>query len=444
MIIGFVRGLLATAAILWCSATAALAAVDMNGAWFIKATDPISGLFFVCHLSVTQTGTALTTEAPGCPYVGNLQGVGTIDVDTGVFSISSAPWGGFCSNAFSVTGTVNATSTAFTATYNCQTANMTFAGPVEGNRCGNGVLDAGEECDDGNRYQQDCCSPNCTLDASGVPCTDGNPCTSGTCDGAGTCEYAPLEGAPCADDGNGCTDDVCDASGVCQHASNTAPCDDGDDCTVNDVCSGGSCTAGSCSLCCDPLAGCVPAAASGCKQSVSPNGVLAYLQAADHPSSLKWNWRNGEATTPAELGDPTTSTSYAVCIYRPIGPTQDLGLLLAAEAPAGATSGAKPSWSVRAGGPIKFTNRLGNAGGLTNISVRPADTGHTRIKVRGKGGGLAFHPIYRTLPVVAQLRASNGTCFEARFTRGIRDSGMVFGDAYEPPFSLIYFARDKP
>src|SRR5690348_14627042 len=114
MIIGLVRGLLATAAILWCSATAALAAVDMSGAWFIGASEPITGTTFVCHLSVTQTGTSLTTQAPGCPYVGNLEGVGAIDVDTGAFSVSSPPWG-FCNNGFSVTGTVNATSTAFTA-----------------------------------------------------------------------------------------------------------------------------------------------------------------------------------------------------------------------------------------------------------------------------------------------------------------------------------------
>jgi cysteine-rich repeat protein len=443
MMVGFVRGFLATAAIGWCSATAALAAVDMNGAWFLKGSEPVSGYYFECHLSVTQTGTSLTTQAAGCPYIGNLQGVGTIDVDTGVFSVSSSPWGGFCSNGFSVTGTTNATSTAFTATYTCQTASNTFVGPLDGSRCGNNVLDAGEACDDGNQSSLDCCSPTCTLDASGAACTDGDPCTSDTCDGAGTCETAPQEGAPCGDDDNGCTDDVCDASGACQHPPNADPCDDGDDCTVNDVCSGGSCTGGTCSLCCDALAGCVPAPASSCKQSVSPNGLLAYIGVADKPRTLKWNWRNGDATTAAELGDPTTSTNYAVCIYRPIGATPDLGLVLAADAPAGAMSGTRPSWSVRAAGPIRFKNRSGNAGGLTEISVRPADTGHARMKVRGKGS-LDFNPIRGVPPVIAQLRASNGTCFEARFPRAIRDSLIVFGDAYDPPFSIDFLAKDAP
>lgn len=438
--VAFARGLLATAAIVWCSATACLAAVDMNGAWFVKGFELTNEYYFECHLSVTQTGTSLTIQAVGCPYIGNLETVGTIDVDTGAFSVSSPPWG-FCSNGFSVTGNTNATSTAFAANYSCQTANNSYVGPLDGSRCGNGVLDAGEACDDGNQSEQDCCSPTCAFDASGVPCRDGDPCTSDTCNGAGTCEHAPQEGAPCDDDDNGCTDDVCDASGACQHPPNANPCDDGDDCTANDVCSAGSCTAGTCSPCCDPLAGCVPAPASGCKQSVSPNGLLAYLLVADKPRTLKWDLRNGEAT-PAELGDPTTSTSYAVCIYRRVSVTQDLGLVLAAEAPAGATSGTKPSWAVRAAGSIKFKNRDGNADGLTEISVRPG--GHARLKVRGKGGALDFNPVYGVMPVIAQLRASNGTCFEARFSRRIRDGVVVHGDAFEPPFSIDFFSKDAP
>jgi cysteine-rich repeat protein len=443
MFIVSVRGLLATAAAVWCSATTALAAVDMNGAWFLRGYEPSNEYFFFCRVLVTQTGTSLTTQAVGCPYVGSLQGNGTIDVDTGVFSISAPLWAGFCANGFSLTGNVNATSTAFTATFNCQTAEMTFAGSLDGSRCGNGVLDAGEACDDGNQADHDCCSATCTFEASGAPCADGDPCTFDTCDGAGTCAHALQEGAPCGDDGNACTDDLCDASGACQHPPNAAPCDDGDVCTVNDVCSGGSCTAGSCSLCCDPLAGCVPAAGPGCKQAVSPNGLLAYSQLADKPNSLKWNVRNGEATSPAELGDPTTSTDYAVCIYRPIGATQDLDLVLAAEAAAGEMSGTKPSWTVRGSGSIRFRSRTGNADGLTQIAVRPG-AGRTNIKVRGKGGALHLNPVYGGVPVIAQLRASNGTCFEARFSRRIRDGGMVFCDGCEPPFSLDYFSKDAP
>jgi uncharacterized delta-60 repeat protein len=57
-----------------------------------------------------------------------------------------------------------------------------------GGTCGNGVIDAPEQCDDANTGGLDCCTPGCALVPSGGSCEfDGNVCTSDTCDGAGTC-----------------------------------------------------------------------------------------------------------------------------------------------------------------------------------------------------------------------------------------------------------------
>jgi DNA-binding beta-propeller fold protein YncE len=81
-------------------------------------------------------------------------------------------------------------------------------------RCGDGFVDAGEQCDDANTADGDCCSSVCEAIAAGTPC---------------------------AGDGNDCTDDQCDGAGACAHASNTAPCDDGAWCTVDDACGGGTC-----------------------------------------------------------------------------------------------------------------------------------------------------------------------------------------------------------
>jgi cysteine-rich repeat protein len=81
--------------------------------------------------------------------------------------------------------------------------------------CGNGIVDPGEQCDDGNTVDGDCCSSTCQFEAAG---------------------------APCAADTNLCTNDVCNGAGACTHPNNTDPCDDGLFCTVNDACSGGSCT----------------------------------------------------------------------------------------------------------------------------------------------------------------------------------------------------------
>ncbi|MDX2165860.1 MAG: hypothetical protein SF182_02310 [Deltaproteobacteria bacterium] len=57
--------------------------------------------------------------------------------------------------------------------------------------CGNAVMEAGEQCDDGNLADGDCCSPQCQLDAGGTPCTaDASPCTPDVCDAAGMCTHA--------------------------------------------------------------------------------------------------------------------------------------------------------------------------------------------------------------------------------------------------------------
>jgi len=113
--------------------------------------------------------------------------------------------------------------------------------------CGNGARDSGEECDDGNVLDGDCCSATCTFEPAGTACTeDGNPCTANVCDGTGSC-HRPLDGS--CDDGDACTiDDRC-SNGRCV-GGGTIDCDDGNPCTAGT---------------CDPL--------DGCTQRPSANGT---------------------------------------------------------------------------------------------------------------------------------------------------------------------------
>lgn len=132
--------------------------------------------------------------------------------------------------------------------------------------CGDGVLDVGEACDDGNTAGGDCCSATCQAEAAGGTCDDGSFCNGNDrCDGAGSCGRhvgSPCAGraecnrgcdetadactvsppGPCRPDASACTDDVCDGAGTCTHPPNTGPCDDGVFCNGPDTCSGGACS----------------------------------------------------------------------------------------------------------------------------------------------------------------------------------------------------------
>lgn len=102
--------------------------------------------------------------------------------------------------------------------------------------CGDTVLDAGEECDDGNREYGDCCSGHCTLEASGSDCApEGDECRADTCNGAGTCVLAFSAIDTACTDANACTiNQTCDGAGTCG-AGEALDCDDDQACTT-EVC----------------------------------------------------------------------------------------------------------------------------------------------------------------------------------------------------------------
>ena len=139
---------------------------------------------------------------------------GTVNPVTGAFSVTGELTGHCTGLVISGTGDGE----AFSGTYSAATGICASGGTVSGTKCSNGVIDPGENCDDGNHFDGDCCSARCVLDPAGTACTS---------------------------DGNVCTDDVCNATGTCTHVANTSPCDDSNPCTVGDVCAGGACAGSS-------------------------------------------------------------------------------------------------------------------------------------------------------------------------------------------------------
>jgi cysteine-rich repeat protein len=86
-------------------------------------------------------------------------------------------------------------------------------GPAE--ECGNGSVDGGEDCDDGNDVDGDGCDTDCTWSCErNWECADEDFCTSDVCDvGTHTCTHETID---CADVDD-CTVDGCDPSTGCTH-----------------------------------------------------------------------------------------------------------------------------------------------------------------------------------------------------------------------------------
>ena len=84
-------------------------------------------------------------------------------------------------------------------------------------RCGNGVVDSGEQCDDGNTKDRDCCSSTCQYEPAESDCPTGNLCTLGTCNGAGTCTAGACQiGLRCGA--------ICGADFFCQMVNGSCTC----------------------------------------------------------------------------------------------------------------------------------------------------------------------------------------------------------------------------
>ena len=254
-------------------ATSAFGAIDFSGNWIVKQTD-VTGFDFPLqteHWQVTQVGTGVSVRRYGI-----LLPDGSIDATTGDFFIDlgPAPQPGVTCPDRTIQGTVAADGQTFTGTaisyyvaphFICLQATTALHG--ERTSCGNGTVDAGEECDDGNLVDGDCCTASCRFEAMGGPC-GGGECLATSCDGAGACVNQPA--TTC---GTFCRPGTCDG-GFC--LMGTAPpagtaCNADDDACTADACDSGFCQVTgpiACAACetCDHVLGCrVQAAATVCR-----------------------------------------------------------------------------------------------------------------------------------------------------------------------------------
>lgn len=149
--------------------------------------------------------------------------------------------------------------TAFTDMFGARTLSryrpFLVCGPAEASLCGDGSVDFGEDCDDGNHVNGDCCSANCKAEPTTQTCgpdTDGEACTTPRCDGFGFCDqlgHMESTATSCPDtDGETCTKARCDGAGTCDQVgflepvTTSCPDTDGLVCTSARCDGAGACT----------------------------------------------------------------------------------------------------------------------------------------------------------------------------------------------------------
>lgn len=123
--------------------------------------------------------------------------------------------------------------------------------------CGNGVVESGEQCDDG--------------DATGQP---GDCCTA-------SCQFQPA-GVACADEGDLCTLDLCNATGTCSHSIAPSP-----------VCV-------------------TPTAAQGASLLLQIKGP--------GKNQAQFKWGKGPAVPLSDFGNPSGSELTRICVYTQTAP----------------------------------------------------------------------------------------------------------------------------
>jgi cysteine-rich repeat protein len=164
------RSLCGGLTLLVVAAAPASAQVDLNGVFSLTFTSTPQ----MCRAIFVQNGTSLDFELH-CEAL-QAGGSGTIDPLTGVYSITgSCLIGAGNFGTLQMDGTATPDSSSIAGLFSCPPA---FPGPdtYTGTRsCPNGMLDAFEECDDGNFDNNDSCSNFCETIV--VPCDDGDLCT---------------------------------------------------------------------------------------------------------------------------------------------------------------------------------------------------------------------------------------------------------------------------
>ena len=282
---------------------------------------------------------------------------------------------------------------------------------VNGLDCGNGTIDAAENCDDTNSAGDDGCDTTCQIEVcfqcegepsvctpepSSTACedTDANACTTAGCDGAGVCDQdhiCELEGAPCD------TDRYCDSACNCV------------------------------------ILGCAAAPVAGC---VGPEkGILLVKEKTPGSERLKVVLnRLTPAVAQSQFGDPLAGrTGYKVCIYD----QNDVlvGEMVVDRVQDDCGTPPEPCWKALSNRGYRYNDNETAADGVQRIITEGGDAGRGKVIVSGKNNpskgqislptGISAALLNNTQATV-QVVTSDADCFGVTTDEVKKADGSLF------------------
>jgi hypothetical protein len=164
-------------------------------------------------------------------------------------------------------------------------------------------------------------------------------------------------------------------------------------------------------------ADCPMAPASGCFTTLgSGRSRIKLDDGTGARDKLTWKWSRGEQTTPADLGDPTTTSDYVVCMYDESSGSPKL--VFERDLPAGAQCKGKPCWSAKSGG-FRYKDAKLEQGGISKLQIVAGEDGKSKLKLAGKRPRLGppHLPFEQSPSVRVQLHnLETAACWEATFS----------------------------
>ncbi|HET9063049.1 MAG TPA: hypothetical protein VFO62_07150, partial [Candidatus Binatia bacterium] len=189
---------------------------------------------------------------------------------------------------------------------------------------------------------------------------------------------------------------------------------------LGEACDEGAAGDASCTSRCTLTGGCTDLPLAGCRTGAPRRSKIKVRDntkaAVNEKDQAQWDWKNGAATTAAELGDPVNDApSYYWCVY------DSQGLVFGARVRPGGTCNGNPCWKRLSPDKLEYLNKTGNTFGISQLRLTAGPVGKASIRVKAKskvGNFVAPHGMPLAGPVVSQLLIAEGfesDCFETSF-----------------------------